>query len=375
MATKKEVIAKTEPTSKKRQQLILITDSDPRKTIVAGVGMYTYYLAKYAVKKYDVLFLGKKKEGEIIEQVPYGVMDLTSKPGQKNPFFYMALRKLARKMSLSDDAIIHAQRPDWLLPFKKAKGKKIFTLHGSHYKNIRLKKGRFAALVYRQLERKAFKIADEIIAVDSETKKEYAAWFPKYADKIKHIPIGMDSQFFTPGNKQKIRKQLGIPVKQPVYAFVGRLSKEKRHHLMIQHLKQGENLILIGTGEEEEQLKAQAQRQKKDVLFTGPLPPSQFRPYLQAADVVLIFSTHEGLPTTVLEGLCCGCTIACTKVGELPNLIKQAHIGYLVKNGNYRTAMEQAMKDSKRLSPICRKKGEEFDWRKVARRIFNEAYK
>lgn len=352
------------------RKLIIIADSDPRTTVVGGVGIYAKYLAENLCKKFEVVFVGKNN-GFPSRDTKYDVIISNKSEGQNNVAFYLSLLRTSKKIITDKNSIIHSQRPDWVVPFKNHQGFKIFTLHGSHYKNMKVKKGIIMRLLYRFLEKKAFMIADKIIAVDSETKKEYSEKYPSFANKIVVVPLGIDTKTFKPNNKKNARKKLGISLNKDVFLYVGRFSKEKNIDLMIKSLQPGEKLLLIGKGDEEQKLRMLAKG--KDVEFVKPLNHDKLVHYYNAADILLLFSDHEGLPTAVLESMACGTPVVATKVGELPNIIINGKNGYII-SGHHRAMMSLALRKSEDLKEECIKTASKYDWKQISKKI-EETYK
>jgi glycosyltransferase involved in cell wall biosynthesis len=216
----------------------------------------------------------------------------------------------------------------------------------------------------------SFKIVDTVIAVDYENKEYYEKKYPFAKEKIIIVPVGIDTKKFIPLPKTKILKELGLTSKKKIFLFVGRLSKEKRIDMMIKNIKQDETLIIVGSGELETELKKLVG--KKDVLFVGAKNPAQLVKYYTVADALLLFSTHEGLPTVALEAFSCGTPVISTKVGEMPHLIKEGKTGYLVNESNYRKAMDSL--SSKNMSKECRLLAVDYDWKNVVKRLEKEVY-
>lgn len=351
---------------------VIIADSDPRTGVIGGVGVYAASLAARLARHDDVVFIGKAQVWETKMKTPYEVVLANKKAGQNNLQFLRSLFSFARSFH-PEKAVFHAQRPDWIIPFRHRPGRKVVTLHGSHYKNIALKKGRLAARIYGYMERWGLRIADCIVAVDAETKREYEAKYAFTKGKIIVVPVGIDTALFAPLPKAKVLKELGLAAKRKIFLFVGRLSKEKRVELMIKQLRNDETLLVVGVGEEESRLRSLAAG--KDVQFLGRKGQQELIKYYSAADALLLFSTHEGLPTVALEAMACGTPVVATKVGELPRLITPGKTGFLVNGKQYRKAMDQLREARTVFTKECRKTATAYDWEQVSKRLEQEAYR
>ncbi|MFD1707992.1 glycosyltransferase family 1 protein [Siminovitchia sediminis] len=123
------------------------------------------------------------------------------------------------------------------------------------------------------------------------------------------IKNGIDSESFTfsENTRKEVRKEFGIPHDSLVLGHVGRFSKVKNHQFLIdvfcQLSKKKENavLFLVGDGP----LRNQIEQKVLDlnvghkVVFAGLR--SDIHRLLQAFDLFLLPSKHEGLPVSVIE--------------------------------------------------------------------------
>ena len=89
-------------------------------------------------------------------------------------------------------------------------------------------------------------------------------------------------------------------------------------------------IILIGTGEEKENLQKQidALKLNSDVFLAGFIPDASR--YLKACDVFALPSLKEGSPYVILEAMRAGLPIAASRVGGLADLIEHEKEGLLV---------------------------------------------
>jgi len=116
------------------------------------------------------------------------------------------------------------------------------------------------------------------------------------------------------------RAQLGVPEDAGLVLYVGRLEALKNLDQVIRALETANHTrrvygVLCGVGQEEERLKALAQRNglAERIRFAG----WAFDPfsYMKAADVLVHFSDYEGRPNSVLEAMACGCPVI---VSDIP---------------------------------------------------------
>lgn len=359
-------------------QVLIIADSDPRKEVVGGVGIYAYNLAKYLTKKrIKVLFIGKKQKGKITNKLSnVDFIEATKKPNQSNYIFLKNLFKIANKLKLKRDTIIHAQRPDWIVPFSKFKNKKIVTLHGSHSKNVYLKKGFIIGKLYSKLEKKGLQLADVIISVSDENKKYYQKIYRKYPDIIRKfvtIPVGIDISKFKHINKEKSRKKYGFKKTDKIVVYVGRFEKEKNLKFLIKSChKVGIKLFLVGNGKEEKNIKKYAEKLESNTIFHPFVDNKQIPEILACGDVFTLTSLYEGFPTVVLEALAAGLPVISTDVGGIRKLVVNGKTGFVVDENDIIDKIKLLTKNNSKFKQNCIKKAREFSWDRMGKKIINQ---
>lgn len=111
------------------------------------------------------------------------------------------------------------------------------------------------------------------------------------------------------------------PSGEPTVLAVGRLTGQKSFDLLLRaHAAAREavphRLLVLGEGDEREQLEALADR--LGVADTVDLPGFTTNPYvaMRAASVMCLSSRYEGMPTVLLEALALGCPVIATDCSE-----------------------------------------------------------
>lgn len=69
------------------------------------------------------------------------------------------------------------------------------------------------------------------------------------------------------------------------------------------------------------------------VFFKGVVPYTAVAAEMQQSSALLMFSRHENMSCVVLEALCCGLPVICTRVGGIPEVIDEQN-GLLVESEN-----------------------------------------
>ncbi len=112
--------------------------------------------------------------------------------------------------------------------------------------------------------------------------------------------------------------------------FVGRLSKDKRVEPIIRAVEGmgkagfGEEgsgmdgseirLTIVGDGEEYHNLIPYA---GEHIRFVGAVPPKEVKEYMQNSDILVMNSSFEGVPMTILEAISYGLPVVSTNVGGI----------------------------------------------------------
>ncbi len=159
------------------------------------------------------------------------------------------------------------------------------------------------------------------------------------AQKITVIPNGRDLQAFQPGSGiqgRAVRQRLGIPASAPVLGVIGRLEPQKGHRYLLQALPPicdafpDIRLLLVGEGSLDATLQAQA----TDLGLQDNVIFAQFQrdipAFLEAMDIVVLPSLHEGLPLTAIEASAMAKPMVATAVDGTPEVVRDGITGLLV---------------------------------------------
>lgn len=158
---------------------------------------------------------------------------------------------------------------------------------------------------------------------------------------------GLDVSAFHPDEgKEETRAVLGIPADVRVAVCVALFRREKGHQRLLDAFAKvaarmpEARLLLVGDGELRQVLMEQcgALGIVEKVHFVGK--QQDVAKWLQASDVFVLFSDFEGFPNAVLEGMAAGLPVVCTKVGGIPELVRDGEDGALVPLGDEAAAVE-----------------------------------
>lgn len=202
----------------------------------------------------------------------------------------------------------------------------------------------------RKIQRAA-RQATAIITV-SQSLKDCVVKLGGDPEKVSALRNGVDLERFRPlPERLEIRAALGLA--GPVWLVVGHLVEHKGTHITLAALADvpDATLLIAGDGPEECALRHQAERSgiADRVRFLGPVPHDDLCRYYNAADVMVLASSREGMPNVVLESLACGTPVVATAVNGTPELITSSEAGELMHERSSAALLAAWMKLRSRL--------------------------
>ncbi len=292
------------------------------------------------------MFLDEKIESCIVtlcnNQLPYkyeGKQYHLESNGNKLSRFLSSYKKL--KMITKDENITHiismGEYPNILNALMGKDVKKIARITNS-FSSLTLKNW----LVYL-LTKLFYKRLDQIITPAKYLENELQYFFGIDA-KVNTIYNFLDIEKIDTHKKEKRNKKRII--------HIGQLVEQKAQHYLLESFSKVKEqieeveLIIIGKGEREDELKSLAKQLKiaNDVKFLG----WQDNPFywLQNSDVFVLTSLWEGMPNVVIESMACKCPVISFDCPSGPNEIinKPNENGILVEVGDVKQLTEDIVK-------------------------------
>jgi glycosyltransferase involved in cell wall biosynthesis len=144
----------------------------------------------------------------------------------------------------------------------------------------------------------------------------------------------------SPDEREKLRAERGAQPDQLVVCNVARFFPEKAQDLMLRCWAKvietcpGAVLWLYGIGPIEEELRDLAQQLKleKHIQFMGFAKDLALE--LELCDIQFHPAHNEGIPLAICSGMAAGLPILASKVGGLPEVIKDNHSGLLIEGND-----------------------------------------
>ncbi len=198
--------------------------------------------------------------------------------------------------------------------------------------------GWFKTRLFIYLERLTGLITDRIITLTQRGKKEHIQYKIGRPDKFVPIYSGIDvGKFFNfQRDINKEKEKLNIPPDAPVIGTVTRLDLVKGNKYFIASLpdivKIFPNLrvFIVGEGSEREKLELYAKEfgLSENVVFTGLC--KDVRGILSTFDIFVLPSLNEGMGICLLEAQALGVPVVATRVGGIPEVVRENVTGILV---------------------------------------------
>jgi glycosyltransferase involved in cell wall biosynthesis/O-antigen/teichoic acid export membrane protein len=161
------------------------------------------------------------------------------------------------------------------------------------------------------------------------------------AERVHVVANGVDVDRFRPrSDLQELRGRLGVPSAAPLAGIVARLSPEKNHELFLQvaglvREEVGDaHFLVIGDGPQRERLTTLAAQLglSECVHFLGNR--TDVPDLLALMDVFLLTSHIEANPISILEAQATGKPVVATRVGSVPETVREGEVGYLIDPGD-----------------------------------------
>jgi glycosyltransferase involved in cell wall biosynthesis len=201
------------------------------------------------------------------------------------------------------------------------------------------------------------------IVAPSRWLAEEAAQSPLFSRfRVERIPNGVNIDDFRPRDKAFARDLLGVPQSAKVLLFVSDWLNNRRKGFAflsecLTDLNSEKNLYLLSIGQGSVPVNG-----KLKYISLGQVQGDRFLSLVySAADLFVIPSLQDNLPTTVLEALACGTPVAGFETGGIPDMVRPGLTGLLAPVGNpiaLRNVILQLMSNPgalKDLSANCRR--------------------
>jgi glycosyltransferase involved in cell wall biosynthesis len=177
-----------------------------------------------------------------------------------------------------------------------------------------------------------------------------------------------------------VREELGITANAPLAGTVGSLTPKKSHETLLRAIRVARRSLpdlrvaVVGQGP----MAGTLRRRAADLAVADAVTFVGYREdaarVASAFDVFVLSSRHEGLPVALLEAMAAGRPVVATRVGGVPEVVRDRGEGILVPPGDpeaLAAALVTVLADADlraRLGAAARRRAADFDIRRAVRR-------
>jgi glycosyltransferase involved in cell wall biosynthesis len=195
---------------------------------------------------------------------------------------------------------------------------------------------------FRLLERWLAARTTALIAVSPQVRDDLVALGVASRERFVVIRLGIELDERVAGEQNgrvESRRYLGIESERFAVGWIGRMTAVKRTDDILVAFKRLRDeridavLCLVGDGPDRPQLERRAHELGviRDTLFLGY--QEDVAPFYAAFDALVLPSSNEGTPVSAIEALAAGRPVVATRVGGVPDVVRDGEDGFLVEPG------------------------------------------
>jgi glycogen synthase len=191
------------------------------------------------------------------------------------------------------------------------------------------------------VERTALSMADAVVAVSEETRRDIVELFDVAPGRVHVIPNGIDTEEYRPAEETDQLERYGVPPDLPYVLFVGRIARQKGIiHLVhaIQHLDPEIGVVLCAGAPDTEEIAREMEQgveavrgRRANVHWIREMVPKEAAIQLYShARVFCCPSIYEPFGIINLEAMACGTPVVASAVGGIKEVVLPEQTGLLV---------------------------------------------
>jgi len=228
----------------------------------------------------------------------------------------------------------------------------VLTVHGYYVYELasmgKVKNNTFSYKIRLNVEKKAMKKVDAIIAVDKRIYEWIINNLKVNKNKISHMPNAVDPTKFDPNiDAQNLKEKLNL-LNYKILLFLKGLVPKNGPEILIKSMyiiskkRPNTKLLIIGNGPLKKKLQEMVKKMNlsNKILFLDTIPNDLTPFYYAISDIVILPSVpisdvEEATSITMLEALCMEKPVIASNIGGLKEIIDNRKIGILFRYGDY----------------------------------------
>jgi glycosyltransferase involved in cell wall biosynthesis len=283
--------------------------------------------------RFAVSVLCLNDEGPLAGELEESSVPVSILPGSPDKPDYLAFLKVARFLRQARVELVHTHNTQ---PFLDAGLATLLArtptlVHTDHGRDFPDKRR------YMIAERVLSRFAYRVVGVSDDTSRKLVRYEKIDPRKIATIHNGIeDESVGAAANDGAKKAEIGIPREAPVVGVGARLIELKGLEYLLQAMPTvlqripDAKLVIAGYGPLEGRLRGLARDLGVGSATHILGPRRDMAQLLRAFDVYALPSVSEGLPLILLEAMAAGCPIVATRVGGVPEAVRDGKNGLLV---------------------------------------------
>ncbi|HEB34896.1 MAG TPA: glycosyltransferase family 1 protein [Candidatus Aminicenantes bacterium] len=203
--------------------------------------------------------------------------------------------------------------------------------------------GPFKTKLFIIFEKLASRITDKVVALTNREKEDHILFKIAEEDKFSVIYSGIELNALkesSSGEKQNLKKELGIPENSLIVGTAGRLVPVKGPEFLVKASKYiiskypDTYFMFTGDGTLEHDLKRKALEMgiSDNIIFLGWR--DDLAKIISIYDIFVLPSLNEGMGRVLVEAMALGKSIVASNIGGIPDLVIHGKNGFLVPPKN-----------------------------------------
>jgi glycosyltransferase involved in cell wall biosynthesis len=194
---------------------------------------------------------------------------------------------------------------------------------------------------FRALERWLARTSTALIAVSPQVRDDLVSLGVAPPERFAVIRLGIELEERVDQGlrREETRRLLGIAPDRFVVGWIGRMTGVKRAEDVLRAFRRlrecgvDATLCLVGDGPERPAVERAAGELgiMRHTLFLGS--QTDVAPYYAVFDALVLPSLNEGTPVSAIESLAAGRPVVATRVGGVPDVVRDGEDGFLVDPG------------------------------------------